>query len=238
MCSDCVCEASRLNRSYSNRSVCSEHKGQVLAHEPVEAWGTKQCILVSRLLAITHTDCQLLHQVDKPFSSSGITDRRICLGKLRLWRVGKTRLFVPPRFLLSFLFFFFSFSALPLHPFLESCPVQQLPLAVRLKMIGFILWGGVHCRPGAAVGSFSRWKSPFTHPLSPHEVSRLFTWSQRHFTDRRTFQRFHTHWQEVEFNIRWGFDYMNSLTFRALDEKIQITCLFNNYEAKASSLLA
>ena len=109
MCSDCVCEASRLNRSYSNRSVCSEHKGQVLAHEPVEAWGTKQCTLVSRLLAITHTDCQLLHQVDKPFSSSGITDGRICLGKLRLWRVGKTRLFVPPRFLLSFLFFFFLF---------------------------------------------------------------------------------------------------------------------------------
>lgn len=38
--------------------------------------------------------------------------------------------------------------------FLESCPVQQLPRAVWLKMIGFILVGA-RCVPGAAVGSFS-----------------------------------------------------------------------------------
>lgn len=156
-----------------------------------------------RPLTITHTDCQLLHQVDKPFSSSGITDGWFCLGKLRLWRVGKTGLFVPPCFSL-FLFFFppslsVRFGKLPGTTAATRCEAEDdwiYPVA------------GVHCRPGAAVGSFSRWKSPFTHPLSPHEVSRLFTWSQRHFTDRRTFQRFHKHWQEVEFKIRWGFDYM------------------------------
>lgn len=144
MCSDCVCarrpgwtEATVTDRCARSTKVKSWH---------INRWrpgGLNSAPLCRRLSpacprphTITHTDCQLLHQVDKPFSSSGITDGRICLGKLRLWRVGKTGLFVPPCFSL-FLFLFFR---PPSPSVLEGCPVQQLPLAVRLKMIGFILW--------------------------------------------------------------------------------------------------
>lgn len=112
----CVCETSRLNRSYSNRSVWSAHKGRVLAHDSVEAWGTKQCTLVSVLvpppgsgLSPSHAGCQLLHQDEKnhsaPENSGGNTDAQISLGMLKPWCVGKTRLFVPT-FFPSLSFFF------------------------------------------------------------------------------------------------------------------------------------
>lgn len=134
----CVWETSRLNRSYSNRSVWSAHKGRVLAHKAVEAWGTKQGALVSLLslwpprgLSLSLTGCQLLHRVEKLFGS----------GKQQ-WNYWRSDVFGKVEAVMCWQdeTLCASFLSPPLSLHLEICPGQQLPLAVWLKMIGFILW--------------------------------------------------------------------------------------------------
>lgn len=158
----------RLNRSYSNRSVWSAHKGRALAHKLVEAWGTKQCTLVSLLfhwpahgLPLSHTlGANFYTKLRKPFSS----------GKQQ-WNYWRLDLFGNIEALMSwqdktlcalFLSFFFPLLSLSLSfsLLLEICPVQQLSLAVWLKMIWIYPVVRVRCGPGAAVGSPSPAENP------------------------------------------------------------------------------
>lgn len=148
-----LCE--RLNRSYSNSWVWSAHKGRVLESwhiKQVEAWGPEQCAQCPSsftglpVASHYHTPSANFYTKSRnhsaPENSSGMTDGQMCL-----WES------LCP---LSFS----AFGNPPGTTAVTSCVAEDdwiYPVE------------GVHCRPGAAVESFSG----LNLSLNPRVVSRL-----------------------------------------------------------------
>lgn len=161
-----------LNRRYRNRSVWSTHKGRALAHKALEARGTKQCTLVSLAwlwpLTITHrlptfTPSRETIQLRK--TAAELLTVRSVWEAVTCWQ---------DKPLCAFLSFSLSSLSLSLSFWKSASTTAATRCVAEDDWIYPVV--GVHCGPGAAVGSFSGWKSPFTHPVNPRVVSSLFTW--------------------------------------------------------------